>query len=110
MKIYSYEKDIEFPPANNHLGGALIDKSNGAKNGFCIGISYYTSSEYSTPGIHEDQEGFYVLEGSGTAKVGDEEFKVFPGGAFIATNGVPHTIKKDVNEKYIKILWSHGAV
>lgn len=110
MKINCNEKDQKISLSTNHNSVTLVDESNGAKNGFSIGISYYHSNEYGTPGVHDDQEGFYVLEGSGVAKVGEEEFKVAPGVAFIATRGVPHTIKKDTNQKYVKILWSHGAV
>lgn len=109
MKIYCIEKDQHISLSNNHNSVTLINESNGAKKGFCMGISYYHCDEYGDPGIHEDQEGFYVLEGSGMAKVGNEEFRVAPGVAFIAVKGVPHTIKKNVNESYVKILWSHGA-
>lgn len=108
--IHCQEKDQPVSMAANHNSVSLITEANGAKKGFSIGISFYHSDVYGLPGIHADQEGFYVLEGNGTAKVGDEEFRVEPGVAFIATKGVPHTIKKDANEKHVKVLWSHGAV
>ena len=91
-------------------GGRLIGPEHGAVNGFCMGVSYYEDAEYREPGVHEDQEGFYVLEGQGTARVGNEEFPVAPGTAFIAARGVPHTMKRDEESGPIKVLWAHGAV
>jgi mannose-6-phosphate isomerase-like protein (cupin superfamily) len=105
MKIHVHETEIA-PGA----GGLLIGKDHGATSGFCMGVSFYASIEYGKPGIHEDQEGFYILEGTGTAKVGDQEFAVRPGLAFIANKGVPHTMKRDAASKSIKVLWCHGAV
>jgi mannose-6-phosphate isomerase-like protein (cupin superfamily) len=103
MKIHANESDVA-------PGGPLIGKDNGATSGFCLGISYYASTDYGTPGIHDDQEGFYILEGRGMARVGNEEFVVEPGTAFIANKGVPHTLKRDASSGPIKVLWCHGAV
>jgi len=105
MKIHVHESEIG--PA---AGGLLIGKHNGATSGFCMGVSCYASTEYGKPGIHEDQEGFYVLDGHGMAKVGEEEFAVRPGSCFIANRGVPHTMKRDTDSPPIKVLWCHGAV
>lgn len=105
MNIHANEKAL---PAGQ--GGLLIGKDHGATGGFCMGVSYYASMEYGTPGVHEDQEGFYILEGTGVAKIGDQEFRVQPGSAFIANKGVPHTLKRDGQSKPIKVLWCHGAV
>ena len=55
MRNYSLEKEIEFIQSNLHKGGELIGAKNGAINGFCMGISYYDSSEYGEPGVHDDQ-------------------------------------------------------
>jgi mannose-6-phosphate isomerase-like protein (cupin superfamily) len=105
MKIHVHESEI-----GPQAGGLLIGKDHGATSGFCMGVSYYPLTEFGKPGIHDDQEGFYVLEGTGTAKVGDQEFAVRPGSAFIANKGVPHTMKRDAASKPIKVLWCHGAV
>ncbi len=110
MSIRSHEEKIEFESAGNHKGGTLIDSFQGAVNGFSMGISYYNDDEYGQPGIHEDQEGFYVLEGKGMTRVGDEEFDIVPGSGFIAHAGVPHTIKRNPDSKPVKVLWCHGAV
>ena len=101
---------IQFKVDGKNKGGPLIDASHGALNGYRIGIAYYGSDEYGAPGVHDDQEGFYVLEGTGTAKIGDAEFKIRPGTGFIAHAGVPHTMKRDPDSSAIKVLWSHGAI
>lgn len=96
--------------AGTHTGGMLIDASHGAVKGFCMGISVYPDAEYGKPGVHADQEGFYVLEGRGTARVGEREFPIGPGSSFLACAGVPHTMKRDADSGPIKVLWAHGAV
>jgi mannose-6-phosphate isomerase-like protein (cupin superfamily) len=91
-------------------GGLLIGPEQGAARGYCMGIVIYDKEEYGAPGVHEDQEGFYVISGRGIAKVGDEEFPIRPGTAFIAHKGVPHSVKKSPGSMPVKVLWSHGAV
>lgn len=110
MEITSNESNLQFHQAETHKGAELIGKKNGAKNGFCFGISYYHAEEFSVPGIHNDQEGFYVLEGTGKAKIGNKEFKIFPGMSFIVHAGVPHELKKDTKSVPVKVLWTHGAI
>jgi mannose-6-phosphate isomerase-like protein (cupin superfamily) len=44
---------------------------------------------------HED-ELFYVLEGEHVVEVGDEEFRVGPGGLVFAPRGVPHAQRRVV--------------
>lgn len=109
-KILTSEINVQYNELGNHKSGELIGLAQGALNGFCSGISIYHSEEYGTPGIHSDQEAFYVIEGIGYAKVGNEEFKISSGSAFIALPGVPHTIRKTKDSKHVKVLWVHGAV
>ena len=40
---------------------------------------------------HEDDEAWYVLEGTLTVRLGDEDLRVPAGGAVFATHGTPHT-------------------
>lgn len=110
MPVHVQEDDVLETQENGLPGGILVGEAHGATKGFCLGIAYYDKEEYLDPGVHEDQEGFYVLEGTGTARVGDEEFTVRPGTAFIAQKGVPHVVKKAPGSVPVKILWSHGAV
>jgi len=110
MSVCVNEDDVLVPQANGLPGGLLVGEQQGARRGFCMGIAYYEKEEYSTPGVHEDQEGFYVLEGSGTAKVGEEEFPVRAGTAFIANAGVAHSVKRAPTSGPVKLVWAHGAV
>lgn len=109
MEKYANETEIEYQMNSNHKGGELIGIRHGAENRFSMGISYYFLEEYAAPGVHEYQEGFYVLEGNGYAKIGDEEFEIFPGMSFIARAGEPHTIKKKKGSVQVKVLWASGA-
>ena len=90
--------------------GILIDSQNGCLNGFCMGISYRVNTDYDSMDSHEDQEGFYVLAGTGMAKVGRKEFPLHPGGRFIVPKGVLHSIKKAPGSVPVKLLYTHGAV
>jgi len=110
MAIHVNEKSVLTPQPNGLPGGVLIGEAHGAVKGFCMGIAYYDQEHYLTPGVHEDQEGFYVLEGTGMARVGQEEFPVRPGVSFLAAKGVPHAIRKDPRSAPVKVLWAHGAV
>ncbi|MFH1378475.1 MAG: cupin domain-containing protein [Planctomycetota bacterium] len=105
-----HKRKVEKLMAGTHSGHTLIDATHGALKGFCMGISFYEGTDYGTPGVHADQEGFYVLEGTGTAKVGESEFRIAPGSSFLACAGVPHTIKCDSPDEPVKVLWAHGAV
>jgi mannose-6-phosphate isomerase-like protein (cupin superfamily) len=45
--------------------------------------------------VHErDDELFYVLEGEHVFEVGDEEFRVGPGGVVFAPRGIPHAQRR----------------
>jgi len=73
-------------------------------------LHFYRQTEYKKPGVHNDQEGFLVLEGHGKAKFGNEKFDVYPGLAMIAPAGTPHSIKKDEDSCDVKVFWFHSAV
>lgn len=110
MNIYIHEDDVTKIDENYHAGAELIGQQNGAVNGYSLGIAIYYLETYTEPGVHDDQEGFYVVEGSGQARVGDEEFDIRPGSAFIAAKGVPHSIKRNPDSGPVKVIWSHGPV
>ena len=110
MTVHVHESERSRQPGPGHESQLLIGEEQGASHGFCMGVSYYMEEGYGAAGVHDDQEGFYVLEGTGTAKVGDIEFAIRPGSSFIAAVGVAHSIKRDPGSQAIKVLWSHGAV
>lgn len=93
-------------------GYNLLDENNGCVNGCRCGVSIYKRKEYdlSHVGVHDDQEGFFVIEGSGRAMIGEEEIVMEPGTCFIVPAGVPHAMKSDENSEYCKVFWFHAAI
>jgi len=88
----------------------LLNEDNGCLAGCRTGLLLYTQEEYKQSGVHEDQEGFFVLEGVGKAVVGENEFSLSPGSCFIVPPGLYHSIKRDVTCDYIKLFFFHAAV
>ena len=66
MKPYiTMEEVIQTQGADSRTHRFLTEK-NGCTNGCASGTTIYASTQFSDrPGVHEDQEGFYVLEGEG---------------------------------------------
>lgn len=88
----------------------LLGEEQGCMAGCCSGITINVNTEYRGVSSHEDQEGFFILEGEGYAILGEEEFEIFPGTSFVALPGVLHGIRtKDAN-KPVKVLWFHSAI
>ncbi len=82
----------------------FITEENGCINGCCSGITVYPDYEFSKkPGKHDDQEGFYVLEGEGYAKLDDLDF-------FVALPQVAHTIRTKEGSTPVKVFWFHSGV
>jgi mannose-6-phosphate isomerase-like protein (cupin superfamily) len=96
--------------AEGHRGGAMLSEENGCTNGCQMGGSVYTATEYPTPAVHDYQEGFLVVEGTGRAQIGESEFALYPGVAFIVPAGVSHTMKKDADvQDGVRLFWFHAA-
>ena len=51
-----------------------------------------------------------VLEGTGWARVGEEEIPLEPETSFIVPAGVGHAVKKNPDSKPIKIFWFHAGI
>ena len=92
------------------VGYTLLDENQGCVNGCRMGISFYSMDEYGKATAHDDQEGFFVLEGQGRALIDGEEIIMEPGMAFMVPAGVTHVMKREPGYKYCKVLWFHGAV
>lgn len=88
----------------------LLDESMGCVNGCRLGISIYRFDEYPKASAHEDQEGFFVLEGKGLALIDGEELAMEPGMSFMIPAGVEHTMKRAPESEFCKVLWFHGAI
>lgn len=110
MKLYTNGKEVKPVQMAGHHTYMYLSTENGCVCGCCAGISVYTRMEYLTPSVHEDQEGFFVLEGSGWGIVGENEFRLEPKIAFIVPKGVEHCFKRDEDSEAVKLFWFHAAV
>ena len=88
----------------------LLDENNGCVAGCRCGVSIYRLTEYGKVDAHEDQEGFFVIFGKGMAKVGETEFEVHEGMAFLVPAGVWHTLCSCSDTEPLMVLWFHSAV
>lgn len=89
----------------------LLTEENGCVNGCCSGITECRETQYGPrPGIHDDQEGFFVLEGEGFVKLDDMEYAVKPGDSFIALPGVAHSLRVKEGCDCLKVFWFHSGI
>lgn len=91
-------------------GYTLLDERHGCVNGSKCGVSFYKMEEYGKVGCHDDQEGFFVLEGHGKALIGGEEIILEPGVTFMVPAHVEHCMKKDKDCDVCKVFWFHAAI
>lgn len=113
MKPYITMKEAEEragKQGNTGRGYRLLTEENGCVAGCCSGITIYDETQYGKGGVHEDQEGFFVLEGDGYALIGEEEFEVHPGTSFLAPAGVRHCIRRNEDSCPVKVLYFHSAI
>ena len=94
-------------PGNGATGYPIITGENACVDGLLTGVGVFFLHDYPPAGIHDDHEGFYVIHGSGFAKVGESEFRISSGTSFVAPAGVPHAIKKDKDSGELRIFWFH---
>ncbi len=111
LRPYVTFEEVIKEQGENAEGYKLLTEKNGCLAGCCSGISTYGSLEFGTHiGCHEDQEGFFVLEGEGFAKLDDLVFPIKKGDSFIAAAGVTHTIKRNENCDAVKVFWFHSSL
>lgn len=109
MAYYKRKQDVkEIMAGHGHSSFPLLGEEQGCTNGCCAGISYYSALEYTPIAVHEDQEGFIVLSGTGQAKIGEEEFGVEEEMAFIVPKGVAHQMKSNNEEEPLVLFWFHA--
>lgn len=110
MKLLVNQSDV--PPVNYEEYDyiPLLSEENGCRAGCRTGLLRYTQEEYRQGGVHEDQEGFFVLEGRGKALVGENELTLSPGACFIVPPGFYHSIRRDPGCDHITLFFFHAAV
>ena len=79
MACFTHEDEVSPIQGDGLVYKNLITESNGTVNDFMLGVTEYTEEEYKTIGVHEFQEGFFIVQGEGMAKVGEAEFPIRPG-------------------------------
>jgi len=110
MKYFVRLKDVEATQRPYYTSQYLVNEENGCVAGCFTGISSHHRTEYPNSQSHEDQEGFLVLQGTGWAKVGEQEFKLEPETAFIVPAGVDHAVRRDEDSEVLKVFWFHAAI
>ena len=111
MKYYSDSNEmIKEMRSNGKHSCDVLTAENGYVAGCKAGFTFYEDTEYGKGGVHDDQEGFLVMEGTGKALFGEQEFGVYPGLTMIAPAGTRHTIKRNIDSEPVKVFWFHSAV
>lgn len=110
MKYYVNLKDVKEGRTEPYISYYLVNEKNGCVAGCRTGISIHCKTEYTKQEVHEDQEGFFVLDGTGWAKVGNSEFRIEPEISLIVPAGTEHCFKKERDSKPIKVFWFHASI
>lgn len=109
MSYFVQKKTVkEINSGNGHSSFPMLGEAQGCVNDCAGGISYYRATEYTPPAVHDFQEGFIVLGGSGSARVGAEEFLLEKEIAFIVPSGVEHQLKAENSEQPLVLFWFHA--
>ena len=109
QKLYSDLHEI-IEREGEKISYVLLDGENGCVAGCRCGVTVCRATEFGKGGTHEDQEGFFVLSGQGAARVGEEEFEIHEGMAFIVPAKVNHTLHSASSKTPLMVLWFHSAV
>lgn len=87
-------------------GHTLLDEDQGCVKGCRMGVSLYRNTEYHMPQKHDDQEGFFVLDGKGYALIDGEEIPLLPGTAFMVPAHTDHVIRRDPSVTAVRFYGS----
>lgn len=101
----------ENPPRQRegHTVSFLLNEWWGTTNGFNSIVVNYTAKEFIITGTHSNQEMFYLIEGYGWARVGEEVFPVYPGACWLVPPETIHGIKCAETSEGVKAFVVHGA-
>jgi len=110
IKLFTDQAEMKAQRYEGYEYIPLLDDTHGCQAGCRTGLLMYTQEEYRQGGIHEDQEGFFVVEGTGEALVGENNIMLRPGVCFIVPPGFYHSIKRDSSCKYVKLFFFHAAI
>ena len=91
-----------------HYSVTMLNEENGCSAGLQMGYMIYESAEYLSFAVHDDQEGFFVLEGAGFASIDGEETPIAPGDAIIVPVGKSHSFRKSADVPVLKMFSFHA--
>lgn len=106
---FVHKREVTPIQSEGHQVYKLLGAAQGCVAGCRTGVSVYTTTDYPAPGTHEHQEGFYVLAGTGWAKVGDVEFRLEPEMSFLVPARTEHCIRRDSESAPLQVFWFHAA-
>lgn len=109
MDLFREFREESLRQAVGHQSCVMLDGDNGCTGECMAGISLYQTESYPEPQTHPFQEGFYVIEGNGFAKVDGEEFAISRGMAFLVPAGKPHSVRNGGEGPHVKVFWFHSA-
>ena len=108
VPYYVDGNEIPLTMQNGNGSKVLLTEANGCVHDCMTGITHNCLCDYPAPQAHPFQEGFYVVSGTGIAKVGDQEFPLRPGVSFLAPAGVYHAVKTDDPAVPVIVFWFHA--
>jgi mannose-6-phosphate isomerase-like protein (cupin superfamily) len=101
--------EVEQIDRGNHLVYPLLNQAHGLTGGATAMAADYTDTEFVITGTHDDQEIFYVIDGSGEALVGEEVIPIQPGSCFLVPPHTVHGIRRDDSCEAVRAFFVHAA-
>jgi mannose-6-phosphate isomerase-like protein (cupin superfamily) len=110
MSRVRYLREAEQVPGPGVLTHKMLGPDNGCSKGVTCGIAYFDAAEYAASNpVHDDQEGFVCIRGSGWAVVDGEEFRVEPECAWLVRPGQAHGLRRDpASAGPLVVCWFHA--
>lgn len=109
MKNYRAKKDAPLIVTDaKHGYYKMMDETTGCGGKVWTAIGYNRDTEYHFGDVHDDMEVFLVLEGSGWATIGEEEFHIEKDTCFAVPAGVRHGTRCENEEKPLLLYWFHA--
>ena len=109
MKHYRNKEDAVLTETDaKHGFWKMMDEKTGCGSKVWSAIGYNADTESHFGAVHDDMEVFLVLEGSGWAMIGEEEFPIKKDTCYVAPAGVRHGTRSDSEEHPLRLYWFHA--
>ena len=83
-----------FTDTNSVVSYPLFDAGNAPVSGCAVMVNHFRNRAYPADlGVHDDNEGFYVVEGTGKYIIRGREYDLRAGTSMFAPAGMPHGLK-----------------